>query len=252
MQIDPKNIKQQNTALRKTSKLLFGDSAELRIVDPAGLQLLKENARFFKKDQFKQLVENLRKDQRLSSVPLCHQLKGDKLEVLSGNHRVQAAIEAKIEWILVIVILGDINKNEKLAIQLSHNALVGQDDPHILANLWAQIDDIKAKVYAGLSSDLLNELEDVKLVTFTTPSVATKQLTFLFTPPEKDKIERVLEALGKLPAKEVIIADLASFDAFFETLEKLKKAKDIKNGSLAVLQLIDIAQDHLEAEACHS
>ncbi len=247
-EVDFENIEQQNKTLRETSKMLFGDSAELRIVAPKSLQLLKENARYFKKEQFKQLVANVRQDKRLSSVPLCHVPQDGKLEVLSGNHRVQAAVEADIEWILVIVILGDIAKNEKIAIQLSHNALVGVDDPHILADLWAQIDDIKAKCYAGLSSDTLGELQDIKLVTFSTPTIRTKHLVFAFTEAEVSVIKQILDELGKIPADDVYLAPMEQFEAFFDMLQEVKKKENIKNGSLAMLRLVELAGIGLQVE----
>lgn len=150
--MESQTLLESNESLKKTSLILFGESAELRLVDPRSLVLLKENARYFKKEMFKQLVQNVKADKKLSSVPLCHVVEGGKLEVLSGNHRVQASVEARLEVIMVMVILEDLSKSRQIAIQLSHNALVGVDDPQILANLWAKIDDIKAKCYAGLNS----------------------------------------------------------------------------------------------------
>lgn len=235
------DIAKQNRALKKVSKSLFGDQAELRVVRPASLQLLKQNARFFKKDQFKQLIANLEQDQRLSSMPLCHILAGDILEVLSGNHRVKAAIQAKLEFIIVMVILGDLSKSDQLAMQLSHNALVGQDDEQILADLWSRIDDIKARVYAGLSSDVLGELKKVKLISFSTPQIRTRRVAFVFTEIEEDAIGAVLEELATVPADTIHLANLEQFDAFFALLIKTKKIKDIKNSSLAMLRLVELA-----------
>lgn len=149
----------QNATLAQISKNIFGDSARLQIVDPKSLVLLKQNARFFKKDTFRQLVENIKADKRLSSVPLCRPIKDGRLEVLSGNHRVKASVEAGLEKILVIVLLENLDESRRIAIQLSHNALVGQDDQNILAELWAKIDDINTRLYAGLSSDTLNEIK---------------------------------------------------------------------------------------------
>ena len=80
-----------------------------------------------RKAVFEQLTENIRRDGYLSSVPLCQELEGGDLEVLSGNHRVQAAIAAGVEQILVIVIPENASPR-KIAIQLSHNSLTGEDD----------------------------------------------------------------------------------------------------------------------------
>lgn len=239
----PEDIIRQNETLKETSRLLFGDSAELRIVSPASLALLKENARYFKKETFKQLVANLRQDQRLSSVPLCLPIDGNRLEVLSGNHRVKASIEAGISWIMVIVILEEIELSRKISIQLSHNSLVGEDDQQILAGLWARIEDIKAKCYAGLSSETLGELQKIKLLNFSTPQPRTRQVSFAFTEPEFEAVEEIMQELGRIPADRVYLVQADQFDKFFKKLLAIKKSDNIKNGSLAMLRMLEKLQE---------
>lgn len=249
--MNDKDIARQNKLLAETSKIIFGDTAILKIVDPKSLILLKKNARYFKKDTFKQLVSNIKQDKRLSSVPLCHIIKNGAHEVLSGNHRVEASIQAGVPWVMVIVLLEKISTSEKIAIQLSHNALVGVDDANLLADLWSKIDDIKTKLYAGLSSDTVKEIENIKLVTFTTPQVYTKSVTFAFTDTEKDILDEVVKELGMLTSNDVYMAHIDQFNDFFNALQKIKKTGNIKNGSLAMIKLIEIVQRELtEAAQC--
>lgn len=247
--MDHQALLEANESLKKTSLILFGESAELRLVDPQSLSLLKENARYFKKEMFKQLVQNVKADKKLSSVPLCHVAEGGKLEVLSGNHRVQASVEARLEVIMVMVILEDLSKSRQIAIQLSHNALVGVDDPQILANLWAKIDDIKAKCYAGLNSKDLGDLKDIKLISFSTPTIRTRHLVFAFSDVEAEAVESVLKELAAIPAKPIYLAPLSQFDAFFTLLQQTKEQKGIKNGALAFLNLVELASQALDTEA---
>ncbi len=240
----------ENIALEAVSAKLFGQSARLLVVDPRKLVLLTKNARVFKKDTFKQLTENVRKDGRLSSVPLCRRMpdsEGGRLEVLSGNHRVQASIQAKLAQILVLVIEEDLSRAKQIAIQLSHNALVGDDDPAILAELWAEIEEISAKVYAGLSSDLVEKLEKVELVAFTTPQVYSRSITFAFVDDEAERLNGVLESLEALPAKEAHVLSLKHFARFFDLLEQAKKKCAVRNTSLAMLQLMDLLEPVLAA-----
>jgi ParB-like nuclease family protein len=239
-------MEKQNKLLKTVSKTIFGKSAVLMIVNPKSLTLLKQNARYFKKETFKQLVANIKDDQRLSSVPLCHSPKKDVLEVLSGNHRVEAAIQAGVEWILIILALEKMTKSKKISVQLSHNALAGLDDPNVLADLWAKIDDIKEKLYAGLSSDAIKEIENIKLVTFTTPQVYTKTMTFAFTEPEKENIEHILEELNKAVTGETHLAHMEQFEDFFNTLQKIKQKEDIKNSSLAVIKMMEMVTGQLK------
>jgi hypothetical protein len=242
------DVEQKNKSLRQISHALYGESVLLEIVNPNDLCLLKQNARFFKKEAFKQLVANIKSDKRLSSIPLCRRMEENKLEVLSGNHRVKAAIEAGLTWIMVMVLCGDLSNDERLAIQLSHNALAGQDDPQILAKLWSTIEDIKSKLYAGLSSDTMKELEQIKLVTFSTPAIYTKSLTFVFTEHEKEYVEAVVTELSGLPPGEKYIFPMEQFDDFFSPLQNTKRLENIKNGSLAILKLIELAEAVLHSK----
>lgn len=247
--MDNQALLEANESLKKTSLVLFGESAELRLVDPQSLSLLKENARYFKKEMFKQLVQNVKADKKLSSVPLCHVVGGGKLEVLSGNHRVQASVEAKLELIMVMVILEDLSKSQQIAIQLSHNALVGVDDQQILSNLWAKIDDIKAKCYAGLNSATMGDIKDIKLISFSTPTIRTRHLVFAFSDVEAEAVESVLKELATIPAKPIYLVPMDQFAAFFALLQQTKEQKGIKNGALAVLNLVELASQALAAEA---
>lgn len=241
-------VERQNVTLAETSKNLFGEAAALRIVDPRALLLRRENARFFKKEVFQQLVENLRADQRLSSVPLCHETPGG-LEVLSGNHRVKGSIQAELPWILVMVLTGPMEEGRQLAVQLSHNALVGQDDPGILAALWARVEDVRDRLYAGLSSDTMKDLEKINLVQFTTPSIATRILSFAFVQEEAELVDRVVSELSAFRASDALyVAPMERFAEFFATLQKVKARDNVKNASLAMLHLVRLAERGMAVE----
>lgn len=235
----------ETTVLESISKRIFGEGAKLEIADPRSLVILKKNARVFKKDVFRQLTDNIRKDGRLSSMPLCRRMEDGNLEVLSGNHRVQASIQANLPTILVMVIEAELSRAEQIAIQLSHNALVGEDDKALLAELWSEIEDIEAKLYAGLSSDVVEQLAKVDLVSFTTPQVASRVVTFAFVEDEAERLNAVLESLEAVPAKEVFVQSIKHFDRFFELLEQAKKKCSVRNTSLAMLQIVELCEKAL-------
>ncbi len=248
VKLSVEEVERQNAMLVETGKALFGDAATLRIMDPKRLLLRAENARYMKKDVFRQLVENIRSDARLSSVPLCHDA-AEGCEVLSGNHRVKGAVQAGIPWILVMVLVSPLEKGRQLAIQLSHNALVGLDDPGILASLWARIDDVRDRLYAGLSSETMQELEKIKLVQFTTPSIATRMLTFAFVEEEAGLVDRVVAELSAYSGSDAIyVSAMAQFQPFFDALQATKKRENVKNASLAMLRLVALARKSMEVE----
>jgi hypothetical protein len=126
-----------STEIREVLNLLNDKLAgdfpyRLELAAPGELKLLEKNARYMKAEQFQSLVENIKKDGNLSSLPLCYREKDGKLRVLSGNHRVMAARKAEVESVLVMVLGDEKDADEQMAIQLSHNAIAGQDDLVIL------------------------------------------------------------------------------------------------------------------------
>lgn len=79
------------------------------------LKLLEKNARYMKPEQFNRLVENIRRDGCLTSVPLVHR-DGESLVVVSGNHRVSAAIKAGIEESDAIEVLSPLTRQQFVAL----------------------------------------------------------------------------------------------------------------------------------------
>lgn len=244
-------LAQRNAELVAISQEMFGNGMILQVVVPSSLTLLKDNARFFKRETFRQLRDNIATDKRLSSVPLCYRYPDGKLEVLSGNHRVQASIEAGISHILVLVITEELDKSRRIAIQLSHNALVGEDDQSILANLWAQIDSVQDKLYSGLDSEALKELGDVELVSFSTPQVPAHMVTFMFTDGEKEQLSEILDILTDSAKKSsaVYVCPGKQYEEFTKIIADVKHTEKIRDSSLAMTRLMEIASDWLEQEA---
>lgn len=119
-------------------------------------------------------------------------------------------------------------------------------DVEIIGNIWAKIDDIKEKLYAGLSSDSIKEIENIKLITFTTPQVYTKLMTFAFTAPEKENIKQIIEELNKTASGETYLSHIEQFEDFFNAPLKIKQKENIKNSSLAMIKIIEIVNIELK------
>ena len=143
-------------------------------VDPKRLKLLETNARYMRHEQYNRLVENVKRDGRLTSIPFAalwrYYTQEDPLpmdedgglvwEVLSGNHRVMAAIDAGLTEIDCMVTEDPLPKPQRVAIQLSHNAIAGEDDPAILKQLYQEIGEVDLKLYAGLDDKMLALLDE--------------------------------------------------------------------------------------------
>jgi hypothetical protein len=219
----------------------------LEMVTPGELKLLEKNARYMRAEQFQSLVENIKKDGNLSSLPLCYREKDGKLRVLSGNHRVQGARQAGVEQVLVMVVGDEKDADERLAIQLSHNAIAGQDDLVILKDLWESIKDVQAKVYAGLDSDTVKALQGIQFAAIAEQRLNYKMANFVFLPEELENLDQLLKEIAVVFAADVVyLASLNIYDAFFELIVQIKKHCQIKNSAAAFLKLMELARIGLE------
>jgi len=214
----------------------------LEMVAPGELKLLEKNARYMRAEQFQSLVENIKKDGNLSSLPLCYREMDGKLRVLSGNHRVQAGRQAGVEQILVMVVGDEKDADERLAIQLSHNAIAGQDDLVILKELWEAITDVQAKVYAGLDSDTVKALQGIQFAAIAEQRLQYKIVTFTFLGHEVENLDELMKAIAVAFASDVVyLATLEAYAPLYELMLKIKKHCLIKNTTAAFMKYNELA-----------
>lgn len=248
MSNEQNKFEKENQELLAISEKLF-QGMMLQIVNPNELVFLKDNARYFKRETFRQLRDNIKNDKKLSSVPLCYRLENGKYEIISGNHRVRASIDAGLEKILVLVITEELSKSKRIAIQLSHNALVGEDDESILASLWEQIEDINDKLYAGLDSNAIKELaDDIEFVNFSAPQVSTHLVSFAFSDGETERLSQIIDELESTAKKSnaVFVGMKEQYEPFMKIIADIKHAEKIKDSSLAMVKIISIVENYLK------
>jgi hypothetical protein len=200
----------------------------------------RRNARYMKGEQFNQLVDNLRRDGALTSAPLVHEGV-----VLSGNHRVLAAIKAGIEEADVIEVIGPLPEPRKLAIQLSHNAITGQDDPSILQALFGEL-ELEMKAYSGVTDDMFKGLEELKVSSLSAGALATQDVMLTFLPEEATAFTELVKRFEKKKRFPILVASLADFDRFFETVVAVKEQLNIQNTATAVRVMATLATERLE------
>ena len=224
---------------------LEGQPYKAAVVSVDALELLEKNARFMRNETFRNLVENIKRDGGLSSVPFCLKT-GDRFRVLSGNHRVQAAKEAGLETVLILYTDRAMTRSEEVAIQLSHNALVGEDDPVILKELWDELEDISFKFYAGLDDKLLGELANISLDSLSEVKLDFRSFTFLFLPEEVEHIDRVFDEAGHTVAlKDSRLSGIAEFDRLMSALAKAQASHNVKNVAVALMLMLESFERHL-------
>jgi len=208
----------------------------------ADLSPISKNARYMEKHEFDRLVANIRQDGCLTSAPLVYDLDV-KGEVLSGNHRVKAGIEAGIESCSVIVIVTPLTPEQKVAIQLSHNRLTGKDDASVLKELYDFLGSLPDKAYSGLTDDdfKIDEIS-IQPISFAAPETETVTLLFLKEDQQVflDQLE-TLERLAKKKGNTVVMANMSDFYAFYNNIVAIKQVENILNMAEAIKILAETA-----------
>lgn len=228
-------------AVKEATALVSSLETEIQTHALRDLALLETNARFMRHEQYQQLVANLKRDGALTSVPLVAPREDGRLEVLSGNHRVQAALDAGIEAAPVMVILSELSPEQRIALQLSHNAIAGQDDPAILAALYESLDEIDWRIYAGLDDKTLGLLDQVKPGALTEVNLEFTSLSIVFLPEELDRIERVAhDALPLVSADSTWLAKFADHTRLLDAFANISQSYNVTNTATLMDLFLDL------------
>lgn len=192
------------------------------------------------REQFQNLVENVKRDGELSSVPLCV-VRDGAYHVLSGNHRVKAAVAAGLDEILVMYTNAPLAREQQIAIQLSHNAIVGQDDPALLKELFNEINDLALKAYSGLDDKLMGQVDALGGSGFTPVRLDFRTVTFLMLPEEESHLEQMLEAAADEAKRADVtyVGRLGDFERLVKAISRVQKARNIKNAAVALAVILD-------------
>lgn len=219
--------------------------AKMVEVDPREIKLLEVNARYMPHEQYAQLVANVRRDGILSSVPFCWTTEAGELEVLSGNHRVQAAIDAELSTIDVMVAVGPLTEHQRVAIQLSHNSITGMDDPATLKALYESIGDIDLKDYAGLDDKMLDLLDKVSIESLSEAALEFTTVSLTFLPPELDAARQAFDQAGTMVADEQWIARMPDYGRMLDALDETRMSYNIGNVATALHVILSVYEENL-------
>lgn len=196
--------------------------------------------------QFARLVENVKRDGCLTSFPLVHR-EGESLVVVSGNHRVRAALEAGIEESDVIEVTSPLTREQFVALQLSHNAIAGQDDQNILRSLYDEL-DFGWKEYSGLTDDAF-DIKDLDASVLRVEQPFYEELHVSFLPQDAEVFGGWLAKIGKSKAAATRNVGLyQDFAAFFDQLLAVKNAKGVHNTAVALRLMAELAGRALQSE----
>lgn len=216
--------------------------------DPRTLASLEVNARFMRKEEWDRLVENIRRDGCLTSTPLIYAggeyAEGEEL-ILSGNHRTKASVEAGLDEIDCMLIEEKLTRQQLVAIQLSHNAIAGQDDPATLKQLYEELDDVDWRAYSGLDDEQLSLLAEVSPEGLSEANLDFATVSLIFLPME---LEAACEAFdqARLGQNESWLAARADYIQTLDTLASTHAAHKVGNVATALHAILAIVERHLD------
>jgi hypothetical protein len=212
----------------------------------ADLELLELNARFMRHETFRQLVENVKRDGGLTSVPFAAwQKESGKYRVLSGNHRVRAAIEAGFEEADVMLTDDKLSHDREVALQLAHNAIAGEDDPAVLKQLYESLEEIDWRAYSGLDDATLELFEKIDVGQLSEAPLEWTSLALMFLPDELESVEEVFAS-----ARDLVVQDKkwlvrwGQYDALLDELATAAAAHGVSNQAAALDVVLAIVRKH--------
>lgn len=212
--------------------------------DPRDQTALARNARKMSSQQFNRLVDNIKRDGCLTSTPLVYPKDG-KLIVLSGNHRVKAAVAAGLQRIQWLQIEGELTEERLIAIQLSHNAITGEDDPNLLRELYEAM-PVLEKLYSGLTDADFGDLDSLDLTKLTIGSPRYREVSLMFLEEDHELFLTLMEQLGKRGAKLTRFhARLADFEQFEATLVRVQDGLKIFNQAMSIATMAELALERV-------
>ena len=148
---------------------------------------LERNAHYMEKQILDRLTANIAEDGFLSQLPFGMKRGDGKFLILSGNHRLKAAIKAKLDYILILYI-DEVDKDRQIAYTLSHNALVGKDDIQMLKDIYNEISSIEAREFSGLNGIKFIDVEKLQTASINDGDIELTEMKFLFVESKSNYI----------------------------------------------------------------
>lgn len=211
---------------------------------PGDLQLLEKNARYMRHETYQRLVENLKHDGKLTSVPFVFK-DGEGYTVLSGNHRVQAAIDAGIEEIDVMVTDTALSRSQQVAIQLSHNSLSGEDNLSLLKSLYEEMDGVDWRLYSGLDDKTLELMGEVEVPSMNEANLSYTIVPIVFLPNELEAAKEAFsEAKTLITGDEAWLASWGEYDALLDGLAAASAAYNVGNIATSLAVILGVFERH--------
>lgn len=203
------------------------------------------NARIMKNEMQDQLTANIQKRGQLESLPFLV-LQDDKLEIVSGHHRIKSARAAGLKEIIVIIDASGLSRSQIAAKQLAHNAISGFDDDSVLREIVKMITDVDDMIESFVGKDIMEEpLEQYDKMLSPAVQFDFKNVTFSFLPHQIQDMDALVKNL-EITAPDIIgVAPYELCKSFVEALSRYQKFTDIRNAGAAIHSMIQNANEKM-------
>jgi hypothetical protein len=221
--------------------LELGNGLELWKVHPSSLREQDVNARSMPKAMFERLAQTIARDKRLESLPLCAKTERG-LEIIAGHHRTRAATAAGVSAIFILVDVTGLTRSQIAAKQLAHNAIEGQDNEQLLAEIYRQIEDAESKLEAFIDAKLDIEVPKIKIEGLDI-EIDFKTVLLIFLPRVKERLDRALEYLRSSGQRldGVYIAADTDYTPLEKAVRKINEEYDVRVVADILGKLADLA-----------
>jgi len=233
--------------IEKVEKMLdLGDGISIWKVHLDALREQDKNARVMSLEKFERLTSNIGKDKRLESLPLVtpvkNQADNNEFLIISGHHRVRAARAAGMQFIHVMSLDEELTHDQIRAKQLAHNALAGFDNPDVLAELYAEIEDVNEKLASGITDMDLEIEAPVMHADDIEVDFDFETLSILFMPKQATRFDEILSTIE--PESKLYLADKADFERIKAQIQEISKRENVRNMSAIMARMLDIVEKY--------
>lgn len=223
----------------------IGNGLKIAKVNIEELREQDLNARVMSSDMFNRLAANIKKDNRIESLPFVAETEKG-LEIVSGHHRVRACRTAGITEIYIILDDTGLDRDSIRSKQLSHNSLQGEDNKQIVKEIFDLIDDAEKKLEAYINPEL-NDILDKMSIKDVTFDVDIKNILVTFLSYEKETFERCAQKLNDAYS-ELYVADINSLKEFSACIKRINKEYDIRAMNTVFTKMAEIVLEHMGEE----